>query len=64
MVLLSNEVFRRKDPKREPGWILQDWSDGGSLVVPVTFGLTVKGCAELAKEAGLGGGHFRVAARE
>ena len=54
VVLLSRAFFSREDPKRELGWILEDWADGRTTLVPVFLGVTVDVCSELAKETGQG----------
>ena len=54
VVLLCREFFRREDPQKELGWILEDWADGRTTLLPVFLGATVKVCSELARGSGQG----------
>lgn len=54
VVLLSRVFFCRVDPRKELGWILEDWADGRTTLMPVFLGVTVKQCSELAEKSGQG----------
>ena len=54
VVLLCRTFFSREDPQKELGWILENWAEGRTTVVPVFLGVTPKQCSELARGAGKG----------
>lgn len=54
VVLLSHALFSREDPQKELGWILDDWVDGRTTLLPVFLGVTVEKCSELASAFGQG----------
>ena len=54
VVLLSRAFFSSEDPKKELQWILHNYMEGRTTLVPVFLGLTVEKCLELARETGQG----------
>ena len=54
VVLLCRAFFSREDPRKELGWILEDWAEGRTMVVPVFLGISVKLCSQLARETAQG----------